>query len=117
MKPNVRGFFSCTDADTLEALAIALGLPDVPESVEGDFIAEIYSTPGRIMTLDPADAYPDEHEDYRELTNLLVYYKGTHEMQLITDGEKLWDATDIIDDYMYAADVEPLHEPSDPWED
>ena len=113
---NVHGSFTCEDPEIMEELSRVLKIPDIM-GVEGYFKGTIWHTPGRIMTLDPADAYPDEYEDDRFLEELTVYCTNgdTHDFNL-NDGDALEYAQEVLDQVIYDTEVSALREREEPYE-
>lgn len=113
---NVHGSFDCDDADLMFELERVLKIQNIA-SVEGYFKGTMYHTPGRITTLDPADAYPDEYEDDRFLEELTVYCTNgdTHDFNL-NDGDALEYAQEILDPVIYGTEVSALREREAPYE-
>ena len=113
---NAHGNFSCDDPELMAKLSEVLDTAGIVE-VEGYFKGTMYHTPGRIMTLDPADAYPDEYEDERFLEELTVYCTNgdTHGFNL-NDGDALEYAQEILDPVIYGTEVSALREREEPYE-
>lgn len=113
---NVHGSFYCDDADLMFELEKILKIQNIA-SVEGYFKGTMYHTPGRIMTLDPADAYPDEYEDDRFLEELTCY---THYGEAIdfnlNDGDALKLAQEVLEEVIYGTEVTSLREREEPYE-
>ena len=113
---NVHGSFTCEDPEIMEELSRVLQTPGIA-GVEGYFKGTIWHTPGRIMTLDPADAYPDEYEDERFLEELtLIFANGTSQDFNCSDCEILELAQEVLDPVIYDTEVSALREREEPYE-
>jgi hypothetical protein len=113
---NAHGNFSCDDPELMAKLSEVLDTAGIVE-VEGYFKGTIYYTPGRIMTLDPADAYPDEYEDDRFLEELIcyTYYGETIDFNL-SDGDALELAQEVLEEVIYDTEATSLREREEPYE-
>lgn len=112
---NVCGTVELTTGSELERCRKLQPLPE-PLHVTMYFKGRYTYTRGRIMTADPADAYPDEHDLEVQLTMVEVCCEGDQCYE-ITDEFELGDIEDEFFKELYDADLEPLHEPYDPRED
>jgi hypothetical protein len=113
---NVHGSFNCDDADLMFELERVLKIQNIA-SVEGYFKGTMYYTRGRIMTLDPADAYPDEYEDDRFLEELTCYTQDGKTIDFnLSDGDALELAQEVLEEVIYGTEVMPLRERREPYE-
>ena len=113
---NVHGDFSCDDLELMAKLSEVLDIAGIVE-VEGYFKGTMYYTRGRIMTLDPADTYPDEYEDDRFLEELTCYTEYGEALDFnLSDGDTLELAQEVLEEVIYGTEVMPLREREEPYE-
>jgi hypothetical protein len=110
IKPNCKGSVEITDELLLEAISEVYGEPVLGINIH--FVAEIHFTPGRIMTPDPADSYPDEYDDERRVTSIELSLQGSTSAAYYgryLDNEKdavLFEQIELAcEDEIYSAEV------------
>lgn len=107
IKPNCKGSVEVTLPELLEELSESYGEQII--GIDINFVAEIYRIPGRVMTSDPADAYPEEVIDERRATAISVStsesINGVTVLNHVRDA-KMWEIIETAcDAEIYDAEV------------
>jgi hypothetical protein len=109
LNPNIHGDFYEDHPKLMARLSESSGYNVV--AVEAKFHGEYYFTPGRIAA-DPDDSYPEELEDYRELTEVHLYLAEPDEgITYRTTDDIPNDIHELLDELMYDTTAYPLVEP------
>ena len=109
IKPNCKGSVEITDKAILERLSESYGEQIL--GIDIDFVAEVYTIPGRIFTSDPADAYPEEYNDERRATGIelcLTNRTFSFDNKRLDPAHdaKIWEIIELAcDAYIYSAGV------------
>lgn len=107
IKPNCKGSVEITDKDLLGRIAQSYGEQII--GIDINFAAEIYRIPGRVMTSDPADAYPEEVIDERRATAISVSASESINGVMVLDpvkDAKMWEIIETAcDAEIYDAEV------------